>query len=124
MEERASRYLYRKTVKGNRYNYFRRPDGKLIKAERVHKLTLANINAFYATTNIDTAWDILRHYDVSYVVVGDLEHAFYPVSGLAKFDEMVSQGKMEVVYDEGKSVVYKVHKDLQFDLVEDVAGGI
>ena len=31
MEERASRYLYRKTVKGNRYNYFRRPDGKLIR---------------------------------------------------------------------------------------------
>jgi uncharacterized membrane protein len=64
----------------------------------------------------------LRHYDVSYVVVGDLEHAFYPLASLAKFDEMAGEGKMEVVYQQGKSVVYKVNKDWQFDLVEDVAG--
>ncbi len=36
----------------------RGPDGKLIKAERVHKLTLANINAYYAKV-IQTA-DLLR----------------------------------------------------------------
>jgi hypothetical protein len=32
----------------------RGPDGKLLKAERIHRLTLANINAFYAKV-INTA---------------------------------------------------------------------
>lgn len=37
----------------------RGPDGKLIKAERIHKLTLANINAYYAKV-IQTA-DLIRY---------------------------------------------------------------
>jgi YYY domain-containing protein len=108
----------------NGWNFHQRQQRTFDPLPRLVEQRVANINAFYVTTNIDTAWDILRHYDVSYVVMGDLEHAFYPADGLAKFDEMVSEGKLEVVYEEGKSVVYKVHKDSQFDLVEDVAGGI
>jgi uncharacterized membrane protein len=72
---------------------------------------VANVNAFYTTTDIDVAWDILRFYDVSYVIVGNLERAYYPPDGLAKFDEMVERGLLNVVYEEGDTLVYHVNKE-------------
>jgi uncharacterized membrane protein len=64
---------------------------------------LANIAALYNTPQIDVARQMLRVYNVQYIVVGDLEHAIYHAEGLAKFDEMVKQGLLTVVYDDGKS---------------------
>ncbi len=108
----------------NGWNFHQRQQRTFDPLPRLVEQRVANVNAFYSTSDINTAWDILRHYDISYIVVGDLEHAFYPATGLAKFDEMVTQGKLQVVYRQGKSTVYKVNKDSQFDLVEEVAGGI
>jgi uncharacterized membrane protein len=84
---------------------------------------VANANNLYMTTDIEQAWRILRHYDVSYVVVGALENSRYGMSGgLAKFDEMVARGWLEVVFEVesrpyGEDIarppgkIYRVNKD-------------
>jgi YYY domain-containing protein len=85
--------------------------GRLIDAR------VANTNAFYHTLNVRAAWDILRFYDVSYVIVGRLERAYYEAGGLAKFDQMVEMGLLEPVYQNGGSTIYRVNKDAVIETV-------
>jgi YYY domain-containing protein len=68
----------------------------------------SNINAFYGTTDLDAAWRILDHYGVGYVIVGELERAYHPEAGLAKFEQMVSIGLLDKVYDVNNTAVYQV----------------
>jgi YYY domain-containing protein len=84
---------------------------------------VANVNSFYTTRDIPTAWRILQHYDVQYVIVGRLEQAWYPAAGLAKFDQMVEQGLLNVAYQFGESTIYVVNQDTQLALGEELAGG-
>jgi YYY domain-containing protein len=87
-------------------------------------LRVANVNGFYSTLDIPTAWAILQRYDVSYVVVGNLERAYYMPEALAKFDQMVAQGLLTVVYEQGTTKLYAVQRDARFGLNEVAAGGI
>jgi hypothetical protein len=48
---------------------------------------------------------------VSYVIVGGLERAYYHSDGLAKFDQMVQEGLLTVVYQHGNSTIYQVVPD-------------
>jgi len=80
----------------------------------------ANVNAFYETTSIDEAVDILRFYDVRYVIHTDYEEARYRPgpqesglgveSGLDKFPVMVAQGLMDIAYQEGGAIIYEVNQ--------------
>jgi uncharacterized membrane protein len=54
---------------------------------------------------------LLEHFDVRYIVVGQLEIAYYPPEGLAKFDTMVEQGLLELVYQTGETMLYAVRQD-------------
>jgi YYY domain-containing protein len=61
---------------------------------------IANANNFYTTGDIEQAWRMLRHYDVSYVIVGALENARYPTIGdFGKIQEMVNRGWLELAYE-------------------------
>ncbi|MBA3869599.1 MAG: hypothetical protein H0X30_10640, partial [Anaerolineae bacterium] len=108
----------------NGWNFHQRQQRTFDPLPRLVEQRVANVNAFYVTDDIPTAWSILQRYDVAYVVVGGLEHAYYPAKSLAKFDTMVTQGLMEVVYEQGTTRVYKVKQDSLFSLEESVAGGI
>jgi uncharacterized membrane protein len=44
------------------------------------------------------ALSLLDKYRVEYVIVGQMERAFYDPVGLDKFDRMVDQGQAAVVY--------------------------
>ena len=69
----------------------------------------ANITGFYTTPDADAALHILRAYDVEYIILGPLEHALYDradetdstkyVDGYTKFDELVANGALEVVFE-------------------------
>ncbi len=69
----------------------------------------ANVTAFYTMEDIDAALEILRAYDVEYIILGPLEHALYDrtdetdpsryVNGYAKFDTMIEAGMLEVVFE-------------------------
>lgn len=73
---------------------------------------VANVNAFYTTTDLRVAADILQHYDVSYVIVSVLERARYPQPGIDKLNQLVDEGVLEVVYEDesGIAVVFQVNR--------------
>jgi len=106
------------------WNFHQRQQRTFDPLPRLVQQRVSNVNAFYVTTDIAKAWAILQHYDVSYVIVSAMEKAYYPAAGLAKFDEMVEQGMMAVVYEHGAARIYQVNKDAQFDLNEEVPGGV
>lgn len=74
---------------------------------------MANVNNFYRTPDINTAWEILKHYNVKYIVVAGLERALYELSGgLTKFPIMVESGLLSVAYDSGAgAIIYEVNLD-------------
>jgi uncharacterized membrane protein len=67
-----------------------------------------NIGAMYDLPNEDTVWQMIQFYNVQYIVVGKLEKGIYDGAGLAKFDRMVNEKLLEVVYDERGDKVYHV----------------
>lgn len=72
----------------------------------------ANVNAFYETLDIYSAAEILRFYNVQYVIFTAYEQSRYSESGgLAKFDAMVEDGMLEIAYKEGDATIYRVNQD-------------
>jgi YYY domain-containing protein len=68
---------------------------------------VAEINMFYQSQDLDQSVKFLKKYQVSYIVVGQLERAYYPGIGLDKF--AANQGKLwEEVYHNEKTTIYKV----------------
>ncbi|MHB8683648.1 MAG: DUF2298 domain-containing protein [Dehalococcoidia bacterium] len=56
-----------------------------------------DVNAFYSTTDVGLARQILRRYDVQYVIVGDVERNYYPAAGIQKFQDGLG-GALELAY--------------------------
>ncbi len=71
--------------------------------QRAHDVRLA-----YETTDVDTTVRILDRYDVSYVVVGDLERLNYGEGSLAKFDHMAEMGLLSKAYANPKTSIFRV----------------
>ena len=70
---------------------------------------VAEIGNFYSTDDMQSAESFLEKYDVRYIVVGQLERAEYPGSGLTKFDQY--NGKLwNAVYRGGDTVIYQVNQ--------------
>ncbi len=71
-----------------------------------------NINAFYTTPDVDTAWNLIEFYDIDYIIVGTLERAIYgdiiqspengvlinQTPGMQKFERMEELGLIETVF--------------------------
>ena len=77
----------------------------------------ADVAAIYGGAGLNRALELLRQYDVSYVVVGQLERALYPPEGLAKFDELAGRGLAAPVFANAGTTIY------QLFLPEDARGG-
>lgn len=71
----------------------------------------ANISAFYTTGDVNAAVDIIWHYDVSYIIISEMERVHATSEGLIKFEQMVQLGLLEVVFEDGPAVIYKVVPD-------------
>ncbi len=72
--------------------------------QQVHERA-AHVRLAYETTDTTIAADLLKRYDVAYVVVGELERLNYPAEGLAKFERMAESGMLRKVYEnEGTSI--------------------
>jgi YYY domain-containing protein len=73
---------------------------------------IAEVNDFYLTTDQDRAKSILERFDVKYIVVGQLERALYPGTGLDKFEAF--EGELwDEVYRSEDTVIYRVNKESQ-----------
>ena len=67
-----------------------------------------DVDDFYSTQDVWRAQEVLQQYGVRYVYVGAYERAYYSTEGLAKFDLMVAQGLLQVVYDDQGVRIYEV----------------
>ena len=56
------------------------------------------VNNFYNTADIPAARQFLDQNQVRYIIVGDLERAYYDPYGLDKFRNMVDQGILKIVF--------------------------
>ena len=72
-----------------------------------------NVTAFYTTSDIGVAWNLIEEYEIEYIIVGSLERAFYEdvirlpdnggvrvnnAPGIRKFETMRAMGLLEQVY--------------------------
>jgi len=62
---------------------------------------------FYTSLDQASVKDFLDKYDVSYIVVGQLERVIYPGEGLTKF-ETWNNHLWETVYEDRSTVIYRV----------------
>ena len=72
---------------------------------------LTDVGIIYSTPDPALALELLHHYNVRYIYVGDLERqAYAPQSnaGLAKFDRMVQNGLLSLVYRQDGVTIYLV----------------
>jgi len=63
---------------------------------------------FYNTGDIVRAMQILRRYDVEYVIVGGLERAYSDEMGLSKFSQMAEMDLLQEVYRNEGTVIYRI----------------
>ena len=65
------------------------------------------VRELYSTPDVQRALALLRRYEVEYVVLGQLERAYYPANGLRKFDRLVREGMAKVVYQNEGIRIYQ-----------------
>jgi uncharacterized membrane protein len=71
---------------------------------------VAEVGAFYLSENVDEARRFLNKYDVSYIIVGQLERAYYTGAGLLKFAAMEGS-VLKVAYQNADTTIYEVIKN-------------
>jgi YYY domain-containing protein len=68
---------------------------------------VGEVNEFYTTTDLALVHNFLNTYRVKYIIVGQLERAYYPGPGLDKFAQQ--DGVLwHAVYRQGDTVIYEV----------------
>jgi len=71
------------------------------------------VNNFYNTGDAQLAEKFLAKYQVRYIVVGDLERAYYDANGLGKFQGMTDQGILRIAFGDnsaGTTTIFEVVK--------------
>ena len=67
------------------------------------------VREIYDTTDIVRAQELLRRYDVKYVVVGALERIYYSEPGLQKFRDLTDDGLIQRVFQNQGVSIYQVN---------------
>ena len=94
------------------WNWHTRQHNSLLDRAVVDK-RIDDVNNFYNTVDIDEAIKFIEKYRVEYIIVSGLERAVYKSSGLEKFNMMVEQEILEVVYGtqtNDSATIYQVIK--------------
>jgi len=68
---------------------------------------LQDLSELYNSQDVAVKARILDHYQVGYVVVGELEQAYYDAQGLAAFEQMIAT-KLVIAYRDGPVTIYRV----------------
>jgi uncharacterized membrane protein len=95
---RYSIYTGLPTIQG--WNWHERQQRSVVPSTAIERRVM-QVQEIYNTNDVARAQKLLDDYSVSYVIVGPLERAYYSSEGLAKFDGMIDQGYLELVYPPG-----------------------
>jgi YYY domain-containing protein len=69
----------------------------------------AVVQELYNTTDRRRAEELLRQYEVKYIVMGQLEQIYYSPKGLQKFEDMAAQGLLTLDFQNQGAKIYRVH---------------
>ena len=69
---------------------------------------LNDVKNAYNTLVEKDLFKILDKYKVEYIYIGELERAYYNPDGLKKFDDFVTENKLELVFQNTGVVIYHV----------------
>ena len=67
------------------------------------------VRELYDGTDLARSQELLRMYEVGYIVVGELERIYYDQTGLSKFPTLTELGLLEQVYENSGVVIYRVN---------------
>jgi YYY domain-containing protein len=70
---------------------------------------LEDVRQMYAEPAADRVLPLFKKYQIRYIIVGDMERAYYPAAGLVKFDQMVGK-HLDLVYTQGSVKIYLVRQ--------------
>jgi len=99
------------------WDYHQTQQRSLSSMPMVVRQRAANVNAFYSTLDVYAASNILRFYNVRYVIVTDYEIKRYvSTGGLVKFGEMVERDLLSVAYENELTTIYEVNQDALYQL--------
>ena len=88
------------------WNWHQRQQRSILRNNIVQERVDA-VNTFYLTEEQDFVVDFIDKYDISYIVLGQLERIFYPGAGLEKFERY--EGLLwKAVFQDSNTVIYKV----------------
>jgi uncharacterized membrane protein len=65
-------------------------------------------DAFYRTTSLEQARELIDKLNVGYIYVGQLERTIYPEEGLDKFEDLRGFGDLDLVYRNPGVKIYEV----------------
>jgi uncharacterized membrane protein len=87
------------------WNWHQRQQRTLTPHEWVYS-RVDDVNDFYDNPDLENAKEFLERYQVSYIVVGQLERAKYQPEGIAKFE--AAEGNLwQAVYQSEQTVIYQ-----------------
>jgi len=69
------------------------------------------VNEFWTTTDPTRAWQLIDQLDISYIYLGQIERITYGANVGAKFEQLVEQGKLTVVFENEKTKIYRVREE-------------
>lgn len=92
------------------WNWHQRQQRTLEPLGRIVQQREANIRYFYESNDIPSVVNLMRYYNMGYIVVSDMEIAIFP-DGIEKFNRMVEVGILEIAYQHGVGLVYQVNQD-------------
>ena len=75
--------------------------------ERTVRQRALDVRVLYDTGDLVRAKELLDQYEVTYVVVGELERIYYSDVGLRKFQDLAKSGYMRPVYQNEHVVIYQ-----------------
>jgi uncharacterized membrane protein len=106
---RFANYTGLPTVQG--WNWHQRQQRSVVPSIAVER-RVAHVQELYNTTDLARTSRLLALYGVRYIIVGELERAYYGAEGLAKFDAMAQDGSLEVAHQAGAVTIYRVGEDI------------
>jgi YYY domain-containing protein len=114
----ASEYRYNLRISINTglptvlgWNWHQRQQRTIPPLDRIVFQRELNVNYFYNTSDVSAAVNLIRTYDIRYIIVSDMERAIYSTAALAKFDVMADLGLLNVVFEHGAGKVYEVNSE-------------
>lgn len=92
------------------WNWHQRQQRTLDPLGRIVQQRETNVKYFYESEDIPSVVNLMRYYDIEYIIVSDMELAMYP-DGIQKFNRMVEMNLLSIAYQHGVGLVYQVDHD-------------